>query len=290
MNANSFTLEFGHKNVLVRFSQDEKVKVHVVDQPFKSKSIANALTAMMIGYYPVQEDGLYMHKTLEEVYQSLGDKNVGYATGKKLVEMVASGLVSRNKEVSPIGIYRLLWDGFRLSAAELVYREYADDEPMYASHDRKARAMIENLEWLKRAFAMGVNVRLLYTEADEVLFAEKMEQYQLFIAGDLEGLKARVNEGVANAQTYNTMKHYVNLAEKAAGKNTPFEIKKDFVVCTLDGQELEPSALIGETIQFAMGMTVMNKPYIVDEANLSSVIATLKARNLKVVIATPVIA
>jgi len=285
----NFTLEFGHKNVLVKFNADGHApewKFGLNGRSFESVAFCNAIGEMINVSSPkfkVVSPGLYLHAALSEVREGPQNDNVGYALSPQVEELLAAHELTYRDGVLPNELYRVRFDGLvKVFVSLLSVKDYVDGEPDYERHNRAAYALIKNLEALRKADARKVNIRLFYTEKDSGRFDLLKVQWDLFLAGKFDELADNIAKGVAGAQAYNSMVHYDRISKKATEKGMPFAAKAGIVVTEFGGESVDVQELVGRAIQFVYRSQLLNTRYTVTDENLNSILSTIKARGYQV--------
>lgn len=284
-----FALEFGHKNIVIRFNDSNSFHTVGEGAPWESVPFMNAITHLMNKenpLYAVMEAGMYLHKSLPEIVDMLKNGNVGLVSHVVLEEMIEARLVRRDLEIKP-GVYRLAWNGLFLTASDMPYRPYDPNESAQVAHNRDAFKLFMAFETIRKAAEQGKNIRLLTTEKlqPRVEFFHKL--YGLFLAGDFTTLAAEVKKGIDKAKLYETVKHYGKRSAAAVEKGKEFAAPESLE--TLTGT-VAAASLVGKKVQFVMGTTTLPIEWtvtdgvtVVEESviNLGDIAATMKERGVK---------
>ena len=147
-NTFPFTLEFGYNSILVCVGTDDGTKAPWLvgkDQGNRVHEILNATTAIWNNQYPVFEPGYcYLHKSLYDAKQELGDNNVGYVIGgERLISDIDAGVyVKPPRPITNGTLYRIHWNNRVFSLWEVKDRPATAVEPMWVKHDRRAIQLI----------------------------------------------------------------------------------------------------------------------------------------------------
>ena len=281
----NLSVEFKNKNIAVMLTLDPEARFHNVAKPWRSAAIMNAVTHILVGTYKTFEEGMYLkYASLDEVFDTMGDENIGYVNGVRLVELVEAGKVHRNREIQPKEIYRLMYDGMNIiSAAQLIWVPWVENESPNITWNRNAIELVSNFDWLFKAVRNNVNLSLNFPEDSTMIYEEKKLQYQLYLDGKIDELKAHVNEGVQNARAKKTLNRYTHMAEEAVENGTPFVLKDEAHYLDTMGEEHPARELLGRVIRYHSGETTLKMEIPVTEDNLSAVIQTMKKCRLSVV-------
>lgn len=292
MNTNTITtetnFEFGNKNLIIRFNDAEDAKIHVVgsESPWRSLPYARAITAFMLGYYPMIDRGVYLkYASFGELAEELEVANAGYCTAEGLARLVAEKVVTYTLEdIKPDGVYRLEWTGFNVIAHHVRYVAYKQGENDRTMHDRKACQLIQTMEKLARAKARGINVRLLYSEKTTGYFEGDnglQNKIQLWKDGDTEALNELVNTQITKSKVVRTIRRVEHQAEKA--EEGFVAVMGSWELRDSDNEPVDLSTLDGRTIFLKVGSTIMkNNPLVVSTENTETIKAA--ARQLKATI------
>jgi hypothetical protein len=234
-------------------------------------------------YYKVMEEGLLLHKGFEETSMEIDDvENVGYVMGFRLVELVKSGMVKRDKAIDLGATYRISWNGFQFYAREIPWVEYRADEPEYVKQNRFAVSLVTKLTKMFRAQEKGVNIRLFFNGDAVKLLELKKEQYGLYTKGMFAELSAMIRQDVTEKAVHNQMRRFEKVAERVAAEGGQFDPRMgSFELRNPENEPVDVASLVGETVALKSGRFT-SKVYVVTEENLAVVMATAKRYCLKV--------
>jgi hypothetical protein len=290
----NFTLEFGNKNVLVKFNPDpraKEVKIGLNGESYKSVAFCNAIGEVINVAKPnfkVREAGMYLHKTLAEAREGFEDNNVGYVLSSTLEGLLASHEITYQNEMLPNELYRVRFDGLAKVFVSLLTRHsYAEGEATWVRHDRNAYDLVKNLETLRKAETLKANIRLFYAEKEAARFTLLQTQWGMFLAGKFDELAENIQTGIDGASAFNTLRDYENLAKKRTEEGKPFVAKAGRTVMVFGGEQIDENALVGQTIQFVARGKALSTEYPVTAENLSSITSTIKARGYQVAFVAP---
>jgi hypothetical protein len=287
MNADlNFTLDFGTNRLDIIFNNAADAKMYTVTDSWDAKHFGNMLTHLMNvaqPHYQIMESGMMLHRSLEEASISFSDKNVGYVLGTVLLSMVNEMRVVYSKEIKPTSTYKIFFDGIDFKAAELPFTEWSAGEPAFVGQNRNANHLVRTITKLFRAQAMGMNIRLLFTEKTNGYLNLKKTQYELFVDGKFDELAALIQGDNEEKATYNTLRRYEAIAERVIENGETFVANQGtFEIRDFDNKVIAKEELIGRTIQFVSGQIVLNKMYAVTEQNLDAVVLTIKNQKRRV--------
>lgn len=291
MQTFNFNLEFGNKNVVIRFNDSNKMHVVGENAPWESIPYMNAVSHLMnveAPLYEVMDEGLYLHHDLMTIANGMPSKNVGYATHPVVKQMVETALLRRDLELKP-GIYRLKWNGLFLTAEDLPFRVYDPNESAQVGHDRDAFQLIMAFETMRKAIAGGFNIRLLTSEKLQKRVDFLKAVHALFVAGDYAGVAAKIKGGVDRKATYDTLRDYSKRSANAVTQGKGFELPE--TVAVIGNDAVPTPEMIGKAIHFVSNGTTLPVEYTVTEGqtdleksllNVGDMVASAKARNLKI--------
>ena len=291
MNANlNFKLDFGTNRIDIIFNESEDAQIFTVKDTWESRQYGNVITHLINvdqPHYQVIESGLMLHRSFEVTELSFEDKNVGYVLGIVLTGLIESGRVVHNKSVVASSVYKLAWDGFEFHAMELKWTEYVEGEPAFVGQNRNATHLVKKLTQLFRAQERGMNIRLLFTEATNGYLTLKKAQWELYTNGYFAELAEMIKQDISKKAVYNTVRHYEAIAAKVLVADGEVFVAQrgSFEVRDFDNNVVDEKDMVGKTIQFVQGKTVLQEMYPVTNENLETMIASLKKRCAKIVFA-----
>ena len=257
-NVFPFELEFGNDSILIKTVSDEGSTVPILvgaKIPGLVHGILNATTAIWKNSYPVFEVGyMYLHRTLDEARLTLADDNVGYVFGcPRLVEEVNEGKFKCPPRPIKMGSwYRIHWDTPHFSLWEVVEHEYAAGEPEWREHDRNAIRVLNGMEWIYKATALGQSIRCHVFAAISWMYQEKVDQYNLVLQGKFVELENRVGNGIAKKQQYSNYQRLVANPKKVERIVELYGTN----VRLVDGNVVDANVLVGHKIKYYRNQTM----------------------------------
>jgi len=257
-NVFPFELEFGNDSILIKTVFDEGSTVPILvgaKIPGLVHGILNATTAIWKNSYPVFEVGyMYLHRTLDEARLTLADDNVGYVFGcPRLVEEVNDGKFKCPPRPIKMGSwYRIHWDTPHFSLWEVVEHEYAAGEPEWREHDRNACRVLNGMEWIYKATALGQSIRCHVFAAISWMYQEKVDQYNLVLQGKFVELENRVGNSIAKKQQYSNYQRLVANPKKVERIVELYGTN----IRLVDGNIVDANALVGHKIKYYRNQTM----------------------------------
>ena len=256
-NAFPFELSFGNDSILIKTVSDKGKTVPILvgaKIPGLVHGILNATTAIWKNSYPVFEVGyMYLHRTLDEARLTLADDNVGYVFGcPRLVEEVNDGKFKCPRPIKMDSWYRIHWDTPHFSLWEVVEHEYAAGEPEWREHDRNAIRVLNGMEWIYKATALGQSIRCHVFAAISWMYQEKVDQYNLVLQGKFVELENRVGNGIAKKQQYSNYQRLVANPKKVERIVELYGTNIKLV----DGNVVDASVLAGHKIKYYRNQTM----------------------------------
>ena len=257
-NVFPFELKFGNDSILIKTVSDEGFTVPILvgaKIPGLVHGILNATTAIWKNSYPVFEVGyMYLHRTLDEARLTLADDNVGYVFGcPRLVEEVNDGKFKCPPRPIKMGSwYRIHWDTPHFSLWEVVEHEYAAGEPEWREHDRNACRVLNGMEWIYKATALGQSIRCHVFAAISWMYQEKVDQYNLVLQGKFVELENRVGNGIAKKQQYSNYQRLVANPKKVERIVELYGTNIKLV----DGNVVDANVLVGHKIKYYRNQTM----------------------------------
>jgi hypothetical protein len=268
------------------FNPEPGAKWATFDRAGEVHGFCNALTHLINvakPHYVEIDKGSLMHVSLEEAMTSLKNDNVGYKMGDVLKQMVEAGTIKRDKEIDLTATYRLGWDGFNLMAYELPFTEFVKGEPKWVGQNRNAIFLVRNMTRFYMAQVRGMNIRLNFSEDNKKLLDLKREQFELYDACEFEELARRISEDTANKAVSNAVNFYQRVAERVAADGGEFETRLgNWEVRDDKDMVLDPKSLVGRTIRYVAGTTVLSRTYTVTDETLPAILTALKNKALRV--------
>jgi hypothetical protein len=263
------------------FNKAEGAKF-VQPEAWESIGYANAITALMLGQYPVQADGIWLSEDVlnmssEDRRKKLPESdNLGYMLGTAVLKALANKVISYRyaEQVSPTDFFRVAYDGWNALFVRRVEQQEADAlEADYVTHNRNAYRIIGCLAKLAKYRDLGMNVRLTWFERMAPYFSGE-EGFRvkagLFNVGEIDTLREVVNRQIANAvaakTVYKTGKHIDKETKEAEAEGVVREVTIK-PVATADRSLIDPSHFLGKSVQFVTGngSVVLPKVYVVGE-------------------------
>jgi hypothetical protein len=245
MNTN-FTIEFGNKNALIKFSEDENARTYTFGEfgrTGEASELTQALIHVMANTYPISGPGIYMHTSFESAKNELKNDNVGYIDASNLRQLVELGTIkARREDFSTETWFRVHADMGKFWTEELKWVEKQEGEPKFVEHNRNALALLPYLERIRFAQEKGVNVRILYSGKVEFKLDQLKEAYNLHVNGQPEEIKAILSRAGATNETKRQVQNFEKLAKKAAEEGV------ELVTTKVSSQDL--STAMGKTIRF----------------------------------------
>ena len=275
-NAYPFTLEFDVNSIVVRVVTDDKKSAPYLigkDEEGRTHSVLNATTAIWNGHFPVFEEGyMYLHTSLYEAEQSLGNKNVGYVIGgERLINDIDASIFA--KPPMPIKaktLYRIHWDNNNFSLWEVKNLPAKADEPTWVKHDRRAIMLVKGLETIYKAIRLGQSIRLYIYPEVEALAAHKVKQYNFVLEGNFDALKIDVRDGNNKVEQYDEYKRLQVQPEVVA---RAIELHGTQIRIVGNGA-VDANSLIGHRIQYYLGANLpIPGQYEVTEQNVGIVVS-----------------
>lgn len=256
-NVFPFELSFGNDSILIKTVSDKGETVPILvgaKIPGLVHGILNATTAIWKNSYPVFEVGyMYLHRTLDEARETLADDNVGYVFGcPRLVEEVNDGKFKCPRPIKMDTWYRIHWDTPHFSLWEVVEHEYAAGEPEWREHDRNACRVLNGMEWIYKATALGQSIRCHVFAAISWMYQEKVDQYNLVLQGKFVELENRVGNGIAKKQQYSNYQRLVANPKKVERIVELYGTNIKLV----DGNVVDASVLVGHKIKYYRNQTM----------------------------------
>ena len=224
-----FELEFGENSILVKVVSDDGPKApflvtkeqrgKVSGEVCRAHGILNAISAIWENRYPIFVPGYYyLHGSLDEVRNTLGNNNVGYIKGG---DMLRQDVTDGDFAMPPHGVkdaiwYRIHWDNSNFSLWEVKEIPFAEGEMPWVTHDRNSLVILRGLEDVYKAVALGTSLRLHMFDEIAYLMDVKIQQYNCVLTGDFDGLKELLSTGVAKAAQKNHYRYLAANPEKVA--------------------------------------------------------------------------
>jgi hypothetical protein len=277
LSASEFNIRFFDdlNKLEVIFNEAENAKF-VQPDAWESVGYANAITALMLGNYPVQGPGYWLSMPFEKMVKGLENDNLGYMLGTAVVKALADKVISYRyaDQVSATDFFRVAYDGWNALFVRRVEQQESDAlEADYVTHNRNAYRIIGCLAKLAKYRDLGMNVRLTYFErmapyfSGDEGFRVKVGMYNMEKVDDLREL---VNRQIANAlaakTVYKTGKRIEEETKAAEAEGVTREVTVK-PVAAADRSEVDPNGLLGKQIQFVTGngLVTLNKVYVVGE-------------------------
>jgi len=296
MNAKiNFTLKFAaeEKSLLVVFNPAPDAQVQHIGlkgEGFKSVGMLNAIGELInvVGHdFPIRAEGMYLHRSLAAARLTLEDKNIGYVTASVLRELKEVGEVSFRNEIINGEVYRLMHNALGEHGAMITVKSYVKGEHPAVAHDRKAYYKVLNLEMLRKAEELGVNIKLWYQEVQQPRFDLMKKHWDMFLAEKYEELAVDIQIHIDNANakkdSYKKEGYFASLA--AEGKARVAE----GTVVVVDKGEQDVNELVGTWVQYVTANgVVLPQKYEITDVNLASRVSIIKARKYQVVFCAPV--
>ena len=283
-NSFPFELEFGNNSILIKTVSDDGHTVPFLvgaKIPGQVHGILNAVTAIWMDTYPIFDPGyMYLHRSFDDAKEKLGDSNVGYVLGgERLVSDVANGMFSCPPKPIKVGVwYRIHWDMPRFSLWEVIEHEYVEGEPEWRTHDRSAIRILNGLELVYKAVALGQSIRCHIFEEIAWMYQNELDNYNLVLQGKFAELKERVGKGIQKKAQNN---HYRFLASNPAKVERANQRYGTEIPIRGNGR-VDANELLGHKVMYYKGNVPICGGFLINEANVSAVVTLVRDMNYSV--------